>query len=248
VLVIGGEHGFGGAACLCAQAAARCGAGLISVATRAAHIPALLAARAELMVHGVESAAAIATLIDAASVIAVGPGLGRNPWGQQLLAAALACAKPAVFDADALNMIAEYDAAELPQECVLTPHPGEAARLLGTTTAAVEADRFAALEALVEKFNRVVLLKGAGTLIAAPGGAVHVIEGGNPGMASGGMGDVLTGVIAALMAQGLPAVDAAVFAAVLHARAADEAAHHGGERGLLAGDLLAPLRRLVDRL
>lgn len=248
VLVVGGEHGFGGAARLCAEAAARCGAGLISVATRAVHVPALIAARAELMAHAVERADQLQGLVDAASVVAVGPGLGRTPWAQQLLATTLASAKPVVVDADALNLIAGKHLNLLPAQCVLTPHPGEAARLLNATTEAVEADRFAAIAALVGKYQRVVLLKGAGTLIAQPGGAVHIIEGGNPGMASGGMGDVLTGIIAALLAQGLPPIDAAVYGAALHARAADEAAHSGGERGLLAGDLLAPLRRLVDRL
>ena len=248
VLVIGGEHGFGGAARLCAEAAARCGAGLVSVATRAAHVPALIAARAELMAHGVDSAQQFEALVDAASVVAIGPGLGRNCWAQQLLASALAGAKPMVVDADALNLIARGDFAALPQQCVLTPHPGEAARLLNSTTAAVEGDRFAAIAALVDKYQRVVLLKGAGTLVAQPGGAVQVIEGGNPGMASGGMGDVLTGVIASLLAQGLAPIDAAVYGAALHAHAGDDAAHSGGERGLLAGDLLVPLRRLVDRL
>jgi hydroxyethylthiazole kinase-like uncharacterized protein yjeF len=136
----------------------------------------------------------------------------------------------------------------MPKHCVLTPHAGEAARLLNTTSASVEADRFAALAALVDKYQCVVLLKGAGTLVGEPGAAVRVIEGGNPGMASGGMGDVLTGVIAALLAQGMLAFDAAIYAGALHAQAADEAARSGGQRGLLASDLLVPLRRLIDRL
>jgi NAD(P)H-hydrate epimerase len=112
----------------------------------------------------------------------------------------------------------------------------------------VEADRFAALEQLVERYRCVVLLKGAGTLVAGPGSCVHVIEGGNPGMASGGMGDVLTGVIASLLAQGVSAIDAAVAGATLHAAAADAAAARDGQRGLLAADLFDPLRRLVERL
>ena len=250
VLVIGGEHGFGGAARLCAEACARCGAGLVSVATRTIHVPALISARPELMAHGIESATALPNLLQAASVIAIGPGLGRNDWGRELLATALADAahRPVVLDADALNLLADSNASQIPAQCVMTPHPGEAARLLDCSTAQVEADRFAAVERLVERYRCVVLLKGAGTLVAGPGTAVHVVEGGNPGMASGGMGDVLTGVIASLLAQGLSALDAAVVGAALHAMAADTAASRDGQRGLLAADLFAPLRRLVERL
>ncbi|MFT5446462.1 MAG: hydroxyethylthiazole kinase-like uncharacterized protein yjeF [Gammaproteobacteria bacterium] len=250
VLVIGGEHGFGGAARLCAEACARCGAGLVSVATRTIHVPALISARPELMAHGIESATALPNLLQAASVVAIGPGLGRNDWGRELLATALADAadRPVVLDADALNLLAEPTALKIPLQCVMTPHPGEAARLLDCSTAQVEADRFAAVKQLVERYRCVVLLKGAGTLVAGPSTAVHVIEGGNPGMASGGMGDVLTGIIASLLAQGLPAIDAAVVGAALHAMAADTAASRGGERGLLAADLFAPLRRLVEHL
>lgn len=250
VLVIGGEHGFGGAARLCAEACARCGAGLVSVATRAIHVPALIAARPELMAHGIESATALPKLLQAASVIAIGPGLGRHEWGRELLAMTLADAahRPVVLDADALNMLADSTRPIIPLQCVMTPHPGEAARLLGCSTAQVETDRFAAVERLVERYRCVVLLKGAGTLVAGPGTAVHVIEGGNPGMASGGMGDVLTGVIGSLLAQGLSTIDAAVVGAALHAMAADTAASRDGQRGLLAADLFAPLRQLIERL
>jgi ADP-dependent NAD(P)H-hydrate dehydratase / NAD(P)H-hydrate epimerase len=135
----------------------------------------------------------------------------------------------------------------LPARIVLTPHPGEAARLLGTSTAEVQADRFTAVRTLAHRFEAVVVLKGNGSLIASPEGDVAVCPWGNPGMASGGMGDTLTGIIAGLLGQGCSPFEAACLGVGLHARAADVAARHG-ERGLLAGDLLEPLRRLVNGL
>ncbi|MGI8560203.1 MAG: NAD(P)H-hydrate dehydratase [Luteimonas sp.] len=253
VLCIGGDRGHGGAILLCAEAALRAGSGLASVATRGEHVPALLARRPEAMAHAVESAGALAPLIEAADVLAVGPGLGQTGWGEALLAAALGSGKPLILDADALNLLADAmlaAARSLPRDCVLTPHPGEAARLLGTTPGHVQADRFTAARALCQQFRCVVVLKGAGTVVAAPGSgdavALAVIGAGNPGMAAGGMGDVLTGVIAALRAHGRDAFDAACFGALLHAVAGDVAAGEGGERGLLPCDLFLPLRRLSN--
>jgi NAD(P)H-hydrate epimerase len=250
VLVIGGGRGMAGAAAMAAETAARCGAGLVSLATWPGNVPAIVARRPEVMAHGVEYGHELEPLLARASTLVVGPGLGRGPWAQQLLQRALASGRPAVLDADALNAIAD---AELPagtvfNQCLVTPHPGEAARLVGSTAGAVEADRFAALAALRARFPAAVLLKGAGTLVAsgAAGGAVGVCPYGNPGMASGGMGDVLSGVLGALLAQGLTAGEAAALGACLHARAADLAAAAGGERGLLATDLLPWLRRLLN--
>jgi len=133
----------------------------------------------------------------------------------------------------------------LPAQTVLTPHPGEAARLLGCDIATVQRDRFAAVRTIAARYNAVVVLKGAGSLIGDPHGPVAVCPWGNPGMASGGMGDLLTGVVAALRAQGLSAWDAARFAVGLHARAGDAAAD-ASPRGLIASDLFAPLRELVN--
>ena len=244
VLAIGGDEGFAGAIRLTAEAALRCGAGLVSVATRAGHVPALNAARPELMARGVETAGASVPLIERASVIAIGPGLGQRDWGRGLLDLALASGKPLVLDADALNLLTLAPRA-LPTNVVLTPHPGEAARLLGRDAAAVQRDRFAAVRELSARHAAVVVLKGAGSLIADSQGQVVVCPWGNPGMASAGMGDVLTGVIAALLAQGLSAWDAARMGVALHARAGDVAAG-AAPRGLLAGDLFAPLRQLVN--
>jgi NAD(P)H-hydrate epimerase len=245
VLCIGGDHGSGGAIVLCAQAALHAGAGLASVATRAAHVPALLARQPEAMAHAIESADALAPLFARASVIAIGPGLGQDAWGRAMFGAALAEVKPLVLDADALNLFAAAPRA-LPAGTILTPHPGEAARLLGTDVSAVQSDRNAAALALVQRHGVVVVLKGAGTLIAAPARVPRIVAAGNPGMATGGMGDLLTGVVAALRAQGLDAFDAASCGALLHAHAGDLAAREGGMRGLLPTDLLPWLRRCAN--
>ena len=250
VLVVGGDHGFAGAACLAGAAAGRTGTGLVSVATRPEHVAALVVSRPEMMVHGVGSPAALDPLIERASVIAVGPGLGRGRWGASLLERAVSADRALVIDADAINLLAEGavawpDAATRP--VVYTPHPGEAGRVLGESAGAVESDRFAAARALAEAHPGTWLLKGAGTIVAEPGAIPHVCEGGNPGMASGGMGDVLTGVVAALLAQGCGGFDAASAGACVHAAAGDVAAGDG-ERGMLASDVVAALRPLVDRL
>ncbi|MHB1617657.1 MAG: NAD(P)H-hydrate dehydratase, partial [Metallibacterium sp.] len=226
------------------EAALRCGAGLVSVATRAAHAGVLAAQRPELMVHAVETVAELDALAARASVLAVGPGLGQGDWARALLARALELGKPALWDADALNWLAAQPRV-LPAGAVITPHPGEAARLLACSVEAIERDRFAAARALAARYGAVAVLKGAGTLLAAPDARVEVCTEGNPGMASGGMGDVLSGVIAALMAQGLPAWEAARLGVALHARAGDLAAR-AGERGLLASDLFVPLRALLN--
>ncbi|HJP99223.1 MAG TPA: NAD(P)H-hydrate dehydratase, partial [Rhodanobacteraceae bacterium] len=244
VLAIGGDLGAGGAVRLCGEAALRVGAGLMSIATREANVGAVLAARPELMPHGVHVPRNLEPLLDRASVIALGPGLGQDDWGRGLWQAALDAGKPTVLDADGLNLLAKSPHA-LPEQIVLTPHPGEASRLLGRSTSDVQADRFAAARALAEKYRAVVVLKGAGTLIAQPNGHAAVCPWGNPGMASGGMGDLLTGVIAGLLAQGLGPWEAACAGVGVHARAGDLAAR-AGERGLLASDLFPYLRALVN--
>ena len=245
VLCIGGDHGSGGAILLASDAALRCGAGLASVATRAAHVSASLARQPEAMVHAVEAPADARALIERASVIAIGPGLGQGAWGHALFGLALACDKPRVFDADALNLLASAPQ-RLTANDVLTPHPGEAARLLGIDTATVQRDRFGAAHALCERYGSHVVLKGAGSVVASPGATPALVAAGNPGMAVGGMGDLLTGCIAALLAQGLSARDAAIAGTLLHAAAGDAAAREDGERGLRASDLLPWLRRLAN--
>ena len=244
VLCIGGDHGLGGAIMLAAEAALRAGAGLVEVLSRPLHVAPLLARLPEAMARGCDGGRADPAVLARAGIIAVGPGLGQDPWGAALFGAAVESGRPLVLDADGLNLLAGH-AVELPAGTVLTPHPGEAARLLGCTTAEVQADRFAAAAALVDRYRAAVVLKGAGSLVAAPGRLPRLVDAGNPGMAVGGMGDVLTGVVAALRAQGLDAFDAASCGALLHACAGDLAAGEG-ERGLLPRDLLPCVRRLAN--
>ncbi len=245
VLVVGGDRGFGGAARLTAEAAARSGAGLVSLATRPEHVAPVLSARPEIMVRGVVDADDLSGLLKQASVIAVGPGLGRDRWGRALWSRVAEVAKPLIVDADGLNLLAESP--RYRDDWVLTPHPGEAARLLARNTSQIQADRFAAVRNLRLRFGGVALLKGAGTLVSVENTRpVGVCSSGNPGMASGGMGDVLTGVIAGLVAQGFTLGDATELGVCLHAAAADAAALDGGERGMLATDLMPQLRRFVN--
>lgn len=243
VLCVGGDAGMGGAILMCAEAALRAGAGLVSIATRHRHVPAALARLPECMAAGVESAAQLVPLLQRADVVALGPGLGVEPWGRALADAALASGRPLVVDADALHLVGESGLGGC--DAVLTPHPGEAARMLEVTSRQVQADRFGTAEHLARSTGCAVVLKGAGSIVAAPGRVAQVVAAGNPGMAVGGMGDVLTGVIAALRAQGLEAYDAARCGALLHAHAGDLAAR-AGERGLLPSDVLACLRTAAN--
>ena len=264
VLVIGGDKGYGGAVAMAAEAALRVGAGLVSVATRPEHVPALLARRPELMVKGVTSGQELEPHLQGPTLVVIGPGLGRSPWSEQMLQKAIASGLPMVVDADALNILSEgrvganarADVGVDTSSWVLTPHPGEAARLLACSNGDIQADRLAACRDIAEKYSATVLLKGAGTLSAgsamnkdkecADERSLWLCPYGNPGMASGGMGDVLAGVIGGLMAQGLDASAATCLGACLHSVAADRAAAENGEKGLLASDLFAPLRQLVN--
>lgn len=241
VLVVGGDHGMAGAVLLAARAALRAGAGLVSVATRAVHASALTAAQPELMCHGVESADDLAMLLRRVDVVAVGPGLGQDSWGRALMSRALDSRLPLVVDADALNLLAQEP---MPRgNWVLTPHPGEAGRLLARSTADIERDRLAAARELRARYGGSVVLKGAGSLVC--GHRLALCPHGNPGMAVGGMGDTLTGIIAALLAQGQGLDEAAGLGVLVHALAGDRAARLG-ERGLLPSDLIAELRSVVN--
>ncbi|MGR9088540.1 MAG: NAD(P)H-hydrate dehydratase [Gammaproteobacteria bacterium] len=243
VLIVGGDMGYSGAARMAGEAALRVGSGLVSVATRTEHSGLMNLCRPELMCHGVESADQLTGLLDKADVIVLGPGLGQSDWAKALLGAAIDSNKPLVVDADGLNLLAACDLKKT--NWILTPHPGEASRLLSISTAEVQQDRFGAANDLQARYGGVIVLKGAGTLIASDKG-ISVSNTGNPGMASGGMGDVLAGAIAGLVAQGLSMKDAAEQGVYLHGLAADRAAARNGERGLLATDLMGYLRELVN--
>lgn len=240
VLVIGGERGFGGAALLAAEAAARVGAGTVSIATRPEHVAAILARRPEIMATGVVSGQELEPWLERPTHLILGPGLGQTPWSEQMLQQAINTDKPLVIDADALNILAEGRVVKNPNgqgRWLLTPHPAEAARLLGITTQEVQADRYTAARMIAERYHAAVILKGAGSIVVVDEASSVVIEG-NAGMATGGMGDVLSGILGGLWAQGLPLSVVVPLGASLHAAAADLAAEEWGQRSLLAADII----------
>ena len=245
VLVVGGGPGMPGAARLAGEACLRVGAGRVTVAVAPQNVAAVVSARPELMCLALHDAAAVRTAAERCDGIAVGPGLGQDAWAREVFETALECGKPLVVDADALNLLAAAPRTAPPDGWILTPHPGEAARLLGIPAAAVQRDRLAALEALQERYGGIVVLKGAGTLVGCAGSVPALCEHGNPGMASPGMGDVLTGVIAGILAQCRDPWRAARAGVLAHALAGDAAARNG-ERGLLASDLIEELRHCVN--
>jgi hydroxyethylthiazole kinase-like uncharacterized protein yjeF len=241
VLIVGGDDGMGGAVLMAARAALRVGSGLVSIATHPAHAAALVAAQPEVMGRGITNARELAPLIKRASVVVLGPGLGMGPWGREMSAEVVASDRPIVLDADGLNWLAQN--IQHRNDWILTPHPGEAARLLGCTNAKIQDDRTQAVAQLRDRYGGVVALKGAGTLVR--GERLAVCAYGNPGMAVGGMGDVLSGVIAGLLAQHLPLEAAARCGVLLHALAGDRAATVA-ERGLLPSDVIGALRHFAN--
>ena len=243
VLVLGGGPGMAGAVRLAGEAALRTGAGLVSLATSAEHAAVIAAACPELMAHAVTGPLELKDLMQQATVVIAGPGLGHSAWAQSLLPVVLESRLPRVLDADALNLLAK-DPVRC-DNCVLTPHPGEAGRLLRQSTAEVQADRFAAVAAIHQQYGGIAVLKGAGTLISNADSVISVCKNGNPGMATAGMGDVLSGVIAGLMAQGMPVAEAAVAGVCVHASAGDRAASQG-ERGMTAGDVIQEIRGVMN--
>ncbi|MGQ0428769.1 MAG: NAD(P)H-hydrate dehydratase [Gammaproteobacteria bacterium] len=242
VLIVGG-HAMAGAARLAGEAALRTGAGLVAIATSTASAAAIVGRRPELICHAATTASKLRPLLRPADALAIGPGLGLDRRAMHLLDATLAAGKPTVVDADALTLAAKRPRRRA--HWILTPHPGEAARLLDSKTAAVQRDRLSALVAMRKRYGGTCVLKGAGTLVSSASGAPWVCDRGNPGMATAGAGDVLTGVIAALAAGGAEPELAAAAGVLLHAIAGDRAAA-GGERGVIAGDLVAELRRAVQ--
>jgi NAD(P)H-hydrate epimerase len=268
LLVIGGDYGMGGAAMMSAEAALRTGAGLVSVATRGENTGPLRARCPEIMATGVDNKNQLKPMLERATSVVLGPGLGQSEWSRELFEAALETSLPMVVDADGLSILAKLGLSR--DRWILTPHPGEAYRLLNgaiknrsndpgaisetipdaisgveTRLSGVQDDRFAVLKSLQQDYGGVVLLKGVGTLVT-DGKEISLCPFGNPGMATAGMGDVLSGIVGALLAQGQSFYNAATIGAVLHAMAGDIAAGKDGERGLIATDLIPIVRRLVN--
>jgi NAD(P)H-hydrate epimerase len=250
VLVVGGGAGMPGAVRLAAETALRVGAGLVTVASRPEHLAPIIGARPELMFHALHDGGDLAAAMAAADVIAVGPGLGRDDWAKSVLDAVFAARRTGqqlVVDADALTLLATGHGPARCEDWVLTPHPGEAARLLGTSTAEVQSDRLAALRRLCEQRGGTVVLKGAASLIGHAAEVPRLCDRGNPGMAVPGMGDVLTGAVAGILAQGSGSFDAASAAVYAHAVAGDRCAR-AGIRGVLALEVAQELRAVLSQL
>lgn len=244
VLIIGGAKGMGGAARICAQGALRAGAGLVKVATDSVNINALNAGLPEAMTVDFNDEEAMAKALAWADVIAIGPGLSQDDKAHKLLESALSFDGTVVLDADALNLIASGDFS-LSDKIIMTPHPGEAARLLGLTPDEVNYDRIKSAVMLQRKFGGIALLKGAGSVIC-DGKRITIVQEGSPSMASGGMGDLLTGIIAAFLGQDLTPKQATVAAACVHGRAGELSGRDGGIIGTLATDLTSYVRALVN--
>jgi ADP-dependent NAD(P)H-hydrate dehydratase / NAD(P)H-hydrate epimerase len=246
VLIIGGYAGMSGAPLLSALAAARTGAGLISIAAHPFHAMSLSHQQPEIMCHGIYTTKQLQPLLDKATVVVVGPGLGQNAWSKKMLACALKRQDiPMIIDADALNLLAQRRRPISRKNWILTPHPGEAARLLKQPLRQMTLDRWQQAKEIQKRYGGVCILKGHGTIIRHTKSS-FISTDGNPGMASGGMGDFLSGIIAALIAQQISLIEAANLGVCLHSEAADIIAKQYGERGMLATDLLVPLRQLVN--
>jgi len=246
VLVIAGNHGMGGAARITSESALRTGAGIVSVITRPENVAIISKTTPEIMAHSADdNSDKVSELINKADVIAIGPGLGIDRWAKDLFNKALESEKQIIIDADGLNLLADCPTKR--DNWILTPHPGEAARLLRCLNPEIQEDRLTSLEKLVGKYGGVTLLKGNNTLIGAGEEIPFVITAGNPGMSTAGMGDLLTGIIAALCSQFKqvnPNILTAL-AAYIHALAGDQAAK-SGERGIIATDLFKELKHIIN--
>lgn len=244
VLVIGGDKGMPGAPQIAARAAARMGAGLVTIATRSEYAVHANVIQPEIMCFAIKNKKDLQKLLEKATVIVLGPGLGQSSWSKMIFKTVLKSQLPMVLDADALNLLAQFPHSQ--EQWVLTPHVGEAARLLQITVQEVQDNREQTVQLIQSKYGGVCVLKGMHTLIANEQGARSVCEAGNPGMASGGMGDLLSGIIGSLIAQRFPLSVASECGVCIHAEAGDLAAQQG-ERGLLATDLLPFLRELINK-
>jgi NAD(P)H-hydrate epimerase len=259
LFVLAGSPGLTGAATMVCEAALRAGAGLVTLGIPSGLYPIVAAKLTEAMTlplpetesggHGPESLPRIRRRLEAGGALAVGPGFGRDPRSAELLRALLAdCPVPVVVDADGLTLLSPADEHTFPANCVITPHPGEMARLLGTETAAVQSDRLEVAKTAARRFGCVVLLKGPGTVVAAPDGRAAVNSSGGPVLATGGTGDVLTGMIGACLSRGLEPYEAAVAGAFVHGIAGEVAKERFGAPGAIAGDVIQGIPEALRRL
>jgi len=250
VLVVAGNIGFGGAALLSSKAAIKIGAGLVSLATRSEHLQAALSFAPEVMTKPVDSGQSLENYLDLPTVICLGPGLGKDYWSEQMIYKSLENTHknktPILIDADGLNLLPEFSKKlPLPKKIVLTPHLGEAARLLNTSVEKVKKNRVSAAKRISNKYNSVVVLKSHETLICKED-KIYICDKGNPGMATAGMGDVLSGMISGLIAQKLSLFEAACLGVDLHARAGDIYSEKNNQQSLLPTDIIDLFARVIN--
>ncbi len=250
VLVVAGNIGFGGAALLSSKAAIKIGAGLVSLATRSEHLQAALSFAPEVMTKPVDSGQSLENYLDFPTVICLGPGLGRDYWSEQMIYKSLENSHknktPILIDADGLNLLPEFSKKlPLPKKIVLTPHLGEAARLLNTSVEKVKKNKVSTAKRISNKYNSVVVLKSHETLICKED-KIYICDKGNPGMATAGMGDVLSGMISGLIAQKLSLFEAACLGVDLHARAGDIYSKKNNQQSLLPTDIIDLFARVIN--
>ena len=250
VLVVAGNIGFGGAALLSSKAAIKIGAGLVSLATRSEHLQAALSFAPEVMTKPVDSGQSLENYLDFPTVVCLGPGLGKDYWSEQMIYKSLENSHknktPILIDADGLNLLPEFSKKlPLPKKIVLTPHLGEAARLLNTSVENVKKNKISAAKRISKKYNSVVVLKSHETLICKED-KIYISDKGNPGMATAGMGDVLSGMISGLIAQKLSLFEAACLGVDLHARAGDIYSEKNNQQSLLPTDIIDLFARVIN--
>ena len=243
VVVAGGDDGMLGAVLLCGEAALRCGSGLVTILSTRKHLDLPATYCPELMSRCLESGSALDASLHRCDVVVLGPGLGQGQWSESVFERVRSLGLPLVVDADGLNILSRSRTKNENQ--ILTPHPGEAARLLHCPTREVQDDRVGAARAITKRYGGVCILKGAGSLVVDGPDEVTVCDHGNPGMASAGMGDVLSGMVGALVGQGMPLPDAARAGVWLHSACADQAAENLGQTSLLARDIVHVLPRML---
>jgi NAD(P)H-hydrate epimerase len=249
MLGVGGNDGMSGAIRLAGEAALRSGAGKVTLATRSGHAGLINLGCPELMVSAVEQAGQLQALIEPIDVVVTGTGLGQTAWSEEMLRVCLKSAAPVVIDADGLNLLTRISSEPTQtrgRNWIMTPHPAEAARLLACSSREIQSDRVGAALRLAERFGAVIALKGCGTIVAEPNGRYAICPYGNPGMASAGTGDILAGIIGAMVAQGLDLWHATLAGVLAHALAGDLAAAQWGERGMLASDITAHLPAVLN--
>lgn len=245
VLIVGGGPGMPGASYLAASAALRVGAGMVTIATWPEHSGNVLPSLPEAMLYGIDDPDSLKPLLEKSTVCVIGPGLGESEWAQSLFSVVLGVQLPLVIDASALRLLAGHPQHD--DHWILTPHPGEAACLLGCEIVDIQKDRCLSARLIQEQYGGSIVLKGVGSIVRTCESETHVCTAGNPGMASAGMGDVLSGILGGLLAQGVSLSNAAKLGVWIHAQAGDDAAAAQGERGLLATDLMPYLRRQINK-